>query len=87
MVPASGGRQITIQADFIGAAGTATGATGVRATLTDDRNGQVQTLTRANGGIVSWTPGSGSTPDTIVHPACPIADLQPDRRSGPGRSS
>ena len=24
------------------------------------------TLTRANGGMVSWTPGSGSTPDTIV---------------------
>ncbi len=66
VVPASGSRQITIQADFIGAAGTATGTTGVRATLTDDRSGQVQTLTRANGGIVSWTPGSGSTPDTIV---------------------
>src|SRR6185436_1494689 len=59
-------RRITISADFIGATGTATGATGVRATLTDARNGQVQTLTRANGGIVSWTPGSGSTPDTIV---------------------
>ena len=66
IVPATGSRQITVQADFIGAAGTATGITGVRATLTDDRNGQVQTLTRANGGIVSWTPGSGSTPDTIV---------------------
>jgi hypothetical protein len=66
VVPASGSRQITVQADFIGTAGTATGATGVRATLTDSRTGQVQTLTRANGGIVSWTPGSGSTPDTIV---------------------
>jgi hypothetical protein len=66
VVPATGSRQITVQADFIGPAGTATGPTGVRATLTDDRTGQVQTLTRANGGIVSWTPGSGSTPDTIV---------------------
>ena len=66
VVPATGSRQITIQADFIGAQGTATGATGVRATLTDDRNGQVQTLTRANGGIVSWTPGNATTPDTIV---------------------
>src|SRR6185312_15065853 len=66
VVPASGSRQITVQADFIGTTGTATGGTGVRATLTDSRNGQVQTLTRANGGIVSWTPGSGSTPDTIV---------------------
>ena len=53
------GQPMTIQADFIGAPGTATGATGVRATLTDDRTGQVATLTRANGGIVSWTPGSG----------------------------
>ena len=52
--------------DFIGTAGAATGATGVRATLTDDRTGQVQTLTRANGGIVSWTPGNATTPDTIV---------------------
>jgi hypothetical protein len=73
VVPASGSRQITIQADFIGAQGTATGATGVRATLSDDRNGQVQTLTRANGGIVSWTPGSGSTPDTIVINVPPLA--------------
>jgi hypothetical protein len=60
-----GSRQITIQGDFIGVAG-ATGATGGRVTLTDARNGQVQTLTRANGGVVSWTPGTGSTPDTIV---------------------
>ncbi|MET8353212.1 hypothetical protein [Micromonospora sp. NPDC005206] len=66
VVPAAGSRQITVQADFIGAPGTATGTTGVRATLTDGRTGQVQTLTRANGGIVSWTPGSGSTPDNIV---------------------
>jgi len=66
VVPATGSRQVTVQADFIGTTGTATGITGVRATLTDDRSGQVQTLTRANGGIVSWTPGSGSTPDTIV---------------------
>ena len=66
VVPATGSRQITIKGDFIGTTGTATGLTGVRATLTDARNGQVQTLTRANGGIVSWTPGTGSTPDTIV---------------------
>lgn len=59
-------RRITIFSDFIGTTGTATGATGVRATLTDWRTGNVTTLTRANGGIVSWTPGSGSTPDTIV---------------------
>jgi hypothetical protein len=66
VVPATGSRQITIRGDFIGTTGTATGTTGVRATLTDARNGQVQTLTRASGGIVSWTPGTGSTPDTIV---------------------
>jgi len=66
VVPASGSRQITVQADFIGAQGTATGPTGVRATLTDDRNGQAQLLTRANGGIVSWTPGNATTPDTVV---------------------
>jgi hypothetical protein len=69
VVPAAGSRLITVQADFIGATGTATGATGVRATLTDARTGQVQTLTRANGGIVSWTPGTSGTtgtPDTIV---------------------
>jgi hypothetical protein len=59
-------RRITILGDFIGTTGTAMNGTGVRATLTDARNGQVQTLTRANGGIVSWTPGSGGTPDTIV---------------------
>jgi len=66
VVPATGSRQITVQSDFIGAAGTATGPNGVRATLTDDRSGQVQTLTRANGGVVSWTPGNPTTPDTIV---------------------
>jgi len=59
-------RRITIQSDFIGTTGTATGTTGVRATLADWRTGSVTTLTRANGGIVSWVPGSGSTPDTIV---------------------
>lgn len=89
VVPASGSRQITIQADFIGATGTATGDTGVRATLTDDRNGQVQTLTRANGGIASWTPGSGSTPDTIVLnvPALAsntVANLLPNLSFRPG---
>jgi hypothetical protein len=66
VVPATGGRQVTIQGDFIGTTGPATDATGVRVTLTDDRNGQVQTLTRANGGVVSWTPGNATTPDTIV---------------------
>ncbi|MFC4996356.1 hypothetical protein ACFPIJ_00765 [Dactylosporangium cerinum] len=66
VVPATGSRQVTIQGDFIGTTGTATDATGVRATLTDDRDGQVQTLTRGNGGIVSWTPGNATTPDTIV---------------------
>ncbi len=59
-------RQITIQGDFIGSAGPAN-ATGGRVTLTDVRTGTVTTLTRApGGGIVSWTPGTGSTPDTIV---------------------
>jgi large repetitive protein len=58
-------RQITIYGDFIGPAGP-TGATGGHVNLTDVRTGDVTTLTRANGGVVSWTPGSGSTPDTIV---------------------
>ncbi|GIG21338.1 hypothetical protein Cch01nite_20620 [Cellulomonas chitinilytica] len=58
-------RRITIRADFIGTAGP-TGATGGRVTLTDARTGATTTLTRANGGVVSWTPGTGSTPDTIV---------------------
>jgi hypothetical protein len=59
-------RQITIQGDFIGTAGPAN-ATGGRVTLTDDRTGTVTTLTQAaGGGIVSWTPGTASTPDTIV---------------------
>jgi hypothetical protein len=58
-------RRITITGDFIGPAGP-TGATGGHVNLTDDRTGDVTTLTRANGGVVSWTPGSGSTPDTIV---------------------
>jgi hypothetical protein len=57
-------RQITIQADFIGTAGP-TGATGGRVLLTG-HDGTVTTLTRANGGVQSWTPGSGATPDTIV---------------------
>src|SRR5262249_15188140 len=34
--------------------------------LTDARTGDVATLTRANGGVVSWTPGSGAVPDSIV---------------------
>jgi hypothetical protein len=84
-------RRITIQADFIGTTGTATGVTGVRATLTDDRSGAVTTLTRSNGGIVSWTPGGASTPDTIVLnvPALSLAPtlsggvLNPAFRPGP----
>jgi large repetitive protein len=66
-------RRITIKSDFIGSSGP-TGATGGRVTLTDWRTGTAVTLTRpssqppslSSGGIVSWTPGSGSTPDTIV---------------------
>ncbi len=64
-------RRITIYADFIGTQGP-TGSTGGRVTLTDIRSGNITTLTRPvpagpnSGGIVSWTPGSGSTPDTIV---------------------
>jgi hypothetical protein len=69
VVSGGGAQQITISADFIGTTGTATGATGVRATLTDWRTGSVTTLTRSNGGIVSWTPnpgGNNSAADTIV---------------------
>src|SRR5215472_9616813 len=58
-------RQITVNGDFIGPAGP-TGITGGHVNLTDVRTGTVTNLTRANGGVVSWTPGSGSTPDTIV---------------------
>ena len=52
----------------------------------------MQTLTRANGGIVSWTPGSGSTPDTIVLNVPALASNAQRtccrmRRSGPARSS
>ena len=79
--PATGSRQITIQADFIGTAGTGTGATGGRVTLTDARTGAVTTLTRANGGIVSWTPGTASTPDTIVDPGA--GDQRHDVPAGP----
>ena len=73
----TGSRQITIQADFIGAPGTATGATGVRATLTDDRTGQVTTLTRANGGIVSWTPGTRGPPADTIRSRSAIPALRP----------
>jgi len=62
---AGAGRRITITGDFIGPAGAA-GINGGHVNLTDARTGAVTTLTRANGGIVNWTPGSGSTPDTIV---------------------
>jgi hypothetical protein len=65
VVGPTGGRQVTIQGDFIGIAG-ATGPTGGRVTLTDVRTGALTTLTRANGGIASWTPGTTSTADTIV---------------------
>ena len=65
VVGPTGSRQITIQGDFIGIAGAA-GATGGRVTLTDVRTGAVTTLTRANGGIASWTPGTTSTADAIV---------------------
>jgi large repetitive protein len=63
--PGANSRQVSIQGDFIGIAGAAD-ATGGRVTLTDVRTGAVTTLTRANGGIASWTPGTASTPDTIV---------------------
>jgi hypothetical protein len=69
-------RRITIQGDFIGIAG-ATGATGGRLTLTDVRTGAVTTLTRANGGIASWTPGTASTPDTIVMNVPAVSALFP----------
>jgi polysaccharide lyase family 4-like protein len=58
-------RRITIKADFIGSGGSS-GSTGGHLTLTDFRTGTVTTLTRSNGGVVSWTQGTGSTPDTIV---------------------
>jgi SdrD B-like protein len=84
-------RRITISADFIGTTGAATNTTGVRATLTDVRNGQVQTLTRANGGIVSWVPSTsgGNTPDTIVIQVPAIAstasaDANPSTTFRPG---
>jgi hypothetical protein len=57
-------RRITIQGDFIGTAGP-TGITGGHVNLAN-ADGTISTLTRANGGVVSWTPGSGATPDTIV---------------------
>ena len=46
------------------------------------------TLTRANGGIVSWTPGTGSTPDTIViqRPGAQRDDV-PGRARSSSRSS
>ena len=58
-------RRITIQGDFIGTPGLAL-ATGGHVNLTDVRTGTVTTLTRANGGVVSWTQGNASTPDTVV---------------------
>jgi hypothetical protein len=58
-------RRITILSDFIGSAGP-TGAAGGHVNLTDVGTGTVTTLTRATGGVVSWTPGNATTPDTIV---------------------
>jgi hypothetical protein len=58
-------RRITVKADFIGTAGP-TGAAGGRVVMTDQVTGASVTLTRANGGVVSWTPGTASTPDTVV---------------------
>src|SRR5262249_33426871 len=64
-------RRITVNGDFIGPAGP-TGITGGHVNLTDARTGAVTTLTRANGGVVSWTPGSASTPRTIaIHGPAP----------------
>ena len=76
VVGPTGGRQVTIQGDFIGIAGAA-GATGGRVTLTDVRTGAVTTLTRSNLGIASWTPGTTSTPDTIVINVPTISALFP----------
>ena len=63
---------------------TGTGATGGRVTLTDvAQRAAVTTLTRANGGIVSWTPGARRHAGHDRHPRCrPSA-----RPSRPGRSS
>src|SRR5262249_15084804 len=58
-------RRITLTGDFIGPAGPA-GINRGHVNLTDARTGAVTTLTRANGGVVTWTPGSGAVPDTIV---------------------
>jgi hypothetical protein len=69
-VPAGGStaaRTVGIDADFIGTTGTATGTTGVRATLTHQVTGVGVTLTRANGGIPAggWAPGTGSVADHV----------------------
>jgi large repetitive protein len=54
------GSTITITADFISSSAGSI-------LLTDQATGSTRTLTTGNnGGIVSWTPGSGKTPDTIV---------------------
>jgi hypothetical protein len=58
-------RRVAIDADFIGPAGS-TGLTGGHVVLTDQRTGDVTNLTRANGGILSWTPGTTSVADRIV---------------------
>jgi large repetitive protein len=70
-------RQITVQGDFIGIAGP-TGAAGGRVTLTDVRTGAVTTLTRANGGIVTWTPGSGAADQIVIQvPAINTTTFRP----------
>src|SRR5262245_27721917 len=58
-------RRITLSSDFIGPAG-GTGVGGGHVVLTDVRTGTVTNLTRANGGVVSWTQGNASNPDSIV---------------------
>ncbi|MDP9239614.1 MAG: hypothetical protein M3O55_03105 [Actinomycetota bacterium] len=73
---AHGNDLVTLQADFIG---TPAGSV----TLTDPRGAaQSRTLTTGNGGIVSWTPGDGSTPDTIVIrvPALNSTSFQPGQK-------
>jgi hypothetical protein len=60
-------RRVAIEADFIGPAGLS-GVTGGHVVLTDQVTGAQTTLTRANGGILSWAPSTSntSTPDRIV---------------------
>jgi large repetitive protein len=68
-------RRIAIDADFIGPAG-AMGITGGHVNLTS-ANGIVTPLTRANGGILSWTPGTASRADRIVIQVPAVSPLFP----------